>query len=168
MRLPARRGDPQPEAEPRPAVTDPLPQVLAELKAWETAGLIAPGWEVEEIDTQLAGMLGQLRDHLSPKAQAGVEGRWFLVTRTAKGVRSVRVFDHEEPAKQAFESEERWAKANPEHGVDCALFGASHLSQIVVAHSDWFDPRPPPPATPTPASTPDSADGSPPTGAPPA
>lgn len=120
-----------------------MPNVLAELKAWETAGLIAPGWEVEEIDAQVAGMLGQLRNHLSPPAHAGVEPRWFLVTRNAHGVRSVRVFDHEGPAKQSFESEERWAKANPEHGVDCALFGASHLSQIVVAHSEWFDPRAP-------------------------
>jgi hypothetical protein len=131
-----------------------LPQVLAELRDWESAGLIAPGWEVEELDAQVAGMLSQLRAHLSPTTQAGVEPRWFLVTRTASGVRSVRVFDHEDPAKQAFESEERWAKANPEHGVDCALFGAAHLSQIVVAHSEWFDPR-----TADPASSDEAADG---------
>jgi hypothetical protein len=129
-------------------VTDPtLPHIRAELQAWETAGLIAAGWEVQEIDAQVAAMLGELRNHLSPASQPGIEPRWFLVTRTSRGVRSVRVFDHEDPAKQAFESEERWAKANPEHGVDCALFGAAHLSQIVVAHSQWFDPRPP--AAPT-------------------
>jgi hypothetical protein len=131
-------------------MSDPgLPRVLAELREWEAAGLIAKGWEVEEIDGQLAGMLGELRNHLSPATRPGVEPRWFLVTRTARGVRSIRVFDHEDPAKQAFESEERWVKANPEHGVDCALFGATHLSQIVVAHTEWFDPRPagPPPAS---------------------
>jgi hypothetical protein len=133
-------------------VTGPgLPQVLAELRQWETAGLVAPGWEVADIDTQLAGMLAQLRAHLGPAARPGVEPRWFLVTRTPRGVRSVRVFDHEDPAKQAFESEERWAKANPEHGVDCALFGASHLSQIVVAHTDWFEPTPPQPPEAPPA-----------------
>ncbi len=126
-------------------MSDPhLPQVLAELREWEAAGLIAKGWEVEEIDGQLAGMLAELRNHLSPSSRPGVEPRWFLVTRTARGVRSIRVFDHEDPAKQAFESEERWVKANPEHGVDCALFGATHLTQIVVAHSEWFDPRPEP------------------------
>jgi hypothetical protein len=124
-------------------MSDPgLPRVLAELREWEAAGLIATGWEVEEIDGQLAGMLGELRNHLSPATRPGDELRWFLVTRTSRGVRSVRVFDHEDPAKEAFASEERWVKANPEHGVDCALFGATHLSQIVVAHSAWFDPRP--------------------------
>ncbi|MEA2371577.1 MAG: hypothetical protein QOH12_1971 [Solirubrobacteraceae bacterium] len=131
-------------------MSDPrLPLVLAELREWEAAGLIAKAWEVEEIDGQLAGMLGELRNHLSPTTRSGVEPRWFLVTRTPRGVRSIRVFDHEDPAKQAFESEERWVKANPEHGVDCALFGATHLSQIVVAHTEWFDPRPagPPPAS---------------------
>jgi hypothetical protein len=116
---------------------------LAELREWEAAGLIAPGWEVEAIDGQVAGMLGELRRHLSPPADAAAEARWFLVTRTARGVRSVRAFDHEDPAKQAFESEERWVKANPEHGIDCGLFGATHLSQIVVAHREWFDPRAP-------------------------
>jgi hypothetical protein len=142
MRLPGRRAEPDPE----PPVTDPgLPHIRAELRDWEAAGLIAGGWEVEEIDAQVAGMLGELRNHLSPSAGSPTEPRWFLVTRTHRGVRSVRVFDHEDPAKTAFESEERWAKANPEHGVDCALFGASHLSQVVVAHSDWFDPRPPQP-----------------------
>ncbi|HWH09501.1 MAG TPA: hypothetical protein VG165_00085 [Solirubrobacteraceae bacterium] len=127
-------------------MTDPgLPHTRAELREWEAAGLVAAGWEVQEIDSQVAAMLGELRNHLSPPAQAGVETRWFLVTRAQQGVRSVRVFDHEDPAKAAFESEERWAKANPEHGVECALFGATHLSQIVVAHRDWFDPRPPGP-----------------------
>ncbi|HEX3874886.1 MAG TPA: hypothetical protein VHW26_12115 [Solirubrobacteraceae bacterium] len=134
-------------------MTDPgLPNVRAELREWEAAGLVAAGWEVEEIDTQVAGMLNQLRTHLSPVTQPGVEPRWFLVTRTVRGVRSIRVFDHEDPARQAFESEEKWAKANPEHGVDCALFGATHLSQIVVAHNEWFDPRPAtPPAADDPA-----------------
>ncbi len=133
-------------------MSDPgLPRVLAELREWEAAGLVAKGWEVEEIDGQLAGMLGELRNHLSPATRTGDELRWFLVTRTARGVRGIRVFDHEDPAKEAFESEERWVKANPEHGVDCALFGATHLSQIVVAHSAWFDPRPAPthPGAPT-------------------
>jgi len=139
-------------------MSDPgLPRVLAELREWEAAGLVAKGWEVEEIDGQLAGMLGELRNHLSPASQPGVEPRWFLVTRTARGVRSIRVFDHEDPAKQAFESEERWVKANPEHGVDCALFGATHLSQIVVAHSEWFDPRPATPGPPAGGSA--EADG---------
>ncbi|HEY5197380.1 MAG TPA: hypothetical protein VIJ51_10185 [Solirubrobacteraceae bacterium] len=146
MRRPGRRA----ESEAKAPVTDPgLPHVRAELGEWEAAGLIAAGWEVEEIDAQVAGMLGELRNHLSPATQAGVEVRWFLVTRTERGVRSIRVFDHEDPAKTAFESEERWAKANPEHGVECALFGAAHLSQIVVAHSEWFDRRrPEPPRAP--------------------
>ena len=160
VRRPARRSEPEPAAGDQG-----LPNVLAELRQWETAGLIAPGWEVEAIDGQVAGMLGELRRHLSPPADATAEPRWFLVTRTASGVRSVRAFDHEEPAKQAFESEERWVKANPEHGIDCGLFGATHLSQIVVAHREWFDPRAPGvPATPPdePADRPDDqADGPP-------
>jgi hypothetical protein len=150
-RRPARRA----EAEPA-AGGQALPGVLAELREWESAGLIAPGWEVEAIDGQVAGMLAELRSHLSPPPGAAAEPRWFLVTRTARGVRSVRAFDHEDPAKQAFESEERWVKANPEHGIDCGLFGATHLSQIVVAHRDWFDPRAP--GAPGPAAAADPAD----------
>jgi hypothetical protein len=155
VRRPGRRSDAEPDADDQG-----LPNVLAELREWETAGLIAPGWEVEAIDGQVAGMLGELRRHLSPPPDAAVEPRWFLVTRTAAGVRSVRAFDHEDPAKQAFESEERWVRANPEHGIDCGLFGATHLSQIVVAHREWFDPRAPgvpgPPADDPAGASPDA------------
>jgi hypothetical protein len=164
-RRPARRSDPQPAAGDQG-----LPNVLAELRQWEAAGLIAAGWEVEAVDGQVAGMLGELRRHLSPPPDAAVEPRWFLVTRTARGVRSVRAFDHEDPAKQAFESEERWVKANPEHGIDCGLFGATHLSQIVVAHREWFDPRPagvPTPTADAPAKDPADAPPDEPAGVPP-
>jgi hypothetical protein len=157
VRLPGRRAEDEAGGNAKPRVTDPtLPNIVAELARWETAGLIAGGWQAAELDAQVAGMLGELRNHLSPADAPGVEPRWFLITRTDRGVRSVRVFDHEDPARTAFESEERWAKANPEHGVQCALFGASHLSQIVVAHSTWFDPAPAGPP-PTPAGEPADA-----------
>ncbi len=41
-------------------------------------------------------------------------------------------------------------QGNPEHGVDAALFATSHLAQLVIAHTQWFDPRPPQPPDPAP------------------